>query len=320
MPRKQKNTADYFPHTATQGKTLFILKKKYGHLGYSVWFQLLEILTGSENHVLNLQDEMDREYVAAQLAVETETFNNILADLAKWGKLDPWLLAEKQLIWCQNLVDNLAPVYTNRKRNLPQKPTFSAQPTKETHVSTIETPVSTPPGTHSRVKESKVKQSINAHGEIDKSKSEILYGQLVEMMGAEPEKLKGIKQRAQYLKKGKPFQSDVFGLCTHLATKYPHTHFNGNLWDELAKWLNNDKRFAQPAATGNTKKPTTERPKASQRNQLETYLRKQIQEDKPLDPIAVDQLCHEINAEINGNTIEEIITAKKHAVKNYLTK
>jgi hypothetical protein len=32
--RKEKQTADYFPHMATSGKTLFILESSFGNDGY----------------------------------------------------------------------------------------------------------------------------------------------------------------------------------------------------------------------------------------------------------------------------------------------
>lgn len=123
MPRPEKQTADYFPHkTNTSGKkTLFILERKWGNNGYAFWFKLLEILGDSEGHFYDCNNSDEWEFLLARMLVDEDTAILILKELAILGAIDQELY-EKKIIWCQNLVNNLAALYERRKSPLPQKP------------------------------------------------------------------------------------------------------------------------------------------------------------------------------------------------------
>lgn len=121
MTRKQSNTVDYFPHTARSGKTLFVLESKFGNDAYAFWFKLLELLSISENHFYDCNNPTNWEYLIAKTRSDDISATEMLAILAKLGNIDAELW-ENKIIWCQALVDNIADVYKNRKRSLPQKP------------------------------------------------------------------------------------------------------------------------------------------------------------------------------------------------------
>lgn len=120
--RKQRNSVDYFPHFVKQGRTKGILKAKFGHEGYSVWYQLLETLAATDNHFYDCSDEIVYEYLLAEIGTSDETFKSIVDFLVRVGKLDRELWENDRVIWCQKLVDNLAYVYDKRVSNAPQKP------------------------------------------------------------------------------------------------------------------------------------------------------------------------------------------------------
>ena len=120
--RKQRNNVDYFPHYVKASRTKGILKSKFGHEGYSVWYQLLEILSATENHFYDCSDEIVYEYLLAEIGTNDETFKSIIEFLVRVGKIDSDLWNQDRVIWCQKLVDNLAYVYDKRVSNVPQKP------------------------------------------------------------------------------------------------------------------------------------------------------------------------------------------------------
>ena len=123
MARKQSNTVDYFPHFAKWGKTLPILKAKWGNEGYAAWFQILELLCAEEGHYYDCR-QVDRwEFLLARIGVEEKTTRDILDLLGQLGNIDKTLW-NHGVIWCQNLIDNLQPVYQNRRRDVPAKPNF----------------------------------------------------------------------------------------------------------------------------------------------------------------------------------------------------
>lgn len=120
MGRRQE-AAEYFFHFARPGKTLFILTQRYGNDGYAGWYRILELLTSTAGHALDVRGEEDWQYVVAYMGVEEDVARGILELVAKLGTIDRELYT-KGWIWCQGLVDNLGTLYTNRRRAPPQKP------------------------------------------------------------------------------------------------------------------------------------------------------------------------------------------------------
>lgn len=160
MARPKSDTVDYFPHFAEQGKTLAILKSKFGNNGYAFWFQLLEILCREEGHYYDCRDEMDWQYLLSELGVDEVSGTEMLVLVAKMGKIDPEMWANK-IIWCENLVLNLDGVYKKRHRELPDKPYFLLHndvSVTETGITDTETGITESEMPQSKVKYSKEKE------------------------------------------------------------------------------------------------------------------------------------------------------------------
>jgi hypothetical protein len=147
MGRPPKQTIDYFPHYTKQGKTIYILEKKYGNDGYAFWFKTLELLGATDGHAYNMNDANAREYLWAHTNVTEDTGNNILTTCAELGAVDAKLF-KKGVIWSDNFIHNLTHLYSKRMSELPVKP-----------VSGDINPVSGGRKPQSKVKYSKVKYS-----------------------------------------------------------------------------------------------------------------------------------------------------------------
>jgi len=128
MARPHKQTVDYFSHDAdaSEGRTLSILFNKFGHEGISCWWQLLERISRTKNHVISLRNGEDIEYLAAKLKFQSERLKEILSKLAELGAIDKELF-DSGLIWSQNFVDRLEQVYRTRKQELPLRPVIDTQ-------------------------------------------------------------------------------------------------------------------------------------------------------------------------------------------------
>ena len=126
MARTEQNTVLYFPHDskASTGDTLTILQSRYGNNGYAVWFKILEKLASSDGHYLDMRNPMKWQLFIAYLGVDEITTVEILKLLVEINAIDKELWASR-VIWCQKLVDNVAEVYKNRRRERPQKPIIS---------------------------------------------------------------------------------------------------------------------------------------------------------------------------------------------------
>ena len=126
---KASNTVTWFPHiaTASGSATLSILQKRFHNDGYAGWFKLLETLCMTENHTLNVSDEIRQEYLADRLGVKVDNLIPFCDLLASLDAIDKELWGYR-IIWCQNLVDNIVGVYADRRRVPPQRPTPNLQP------------------------------------------------------------------------------------------------------------------------------------------------------------------------------------------------
>ena len=152
MARPKKRTVDYFPHQCNHGKTMFILEQKYGNDGYAFWFKLLELLGTTEGHFLHLENSADWEFLQAKTRLYGDKCREILDLLARLDAIDRELWESHRVVWSQNFVDGIAPVYRNREVETPSKPSFYTRKPSDGGVSTPENP-------QSRVEESRVEES-----------------------------------------------------------------------------------------------------------------------------------------------------------------
>jgi len=158
VARPQKQTVDYFPHDAkaSEGDTLTILQSRFGNDGYAFWFKLLEKVSSTENHVIDCRNPIKWQLLLAKTSVNEERGSAIMEMLCELEAIDAQLWRECKIIWCQNLVNNIADVYKGRNRPVPERPVS----TTNNLVSGKKTPVSTSDNTQSKVKESKVNKTI----------------------------------------------------------------------------------------------------------------------------------------------------------------
>jgi len=126
MARPLKRTVDYFPHFVNAGKTLLILQNEFGNDGYAFWFKLLALLCKTDGQVYDYNNLASWRLLLAETNVSEDIANKILQLLADIEAIDPELYLSK-IIWVQNLVDNLADVYTRRRNGfVPSRPVTTA--------------------------------------------------------------------------------------------------------------------------------------------------------------------------------------------------
>jgi len=162
MARPPKNTVDYFSHDADASgkKTLSTLFNHFQHEGISAWWQLLEIISDTENHVIDIRNSADWEYLAARMRFQPERLKQILDKIAELDAIDQELYRHG-LIWCQKLVDRLVSVYKKRNQPLPLKPVVSGT---NNPVSVTKTPVSVTEIPQTKLNKTKLNKSKENKG------------------------------------------------------------------------------------------------------------------------------------------------------------
>lgn len=144
MARPKKQSADYFPHfvNSIASDTVFVLEGRYGNDGYAFWFRMLEMLTASDGHFLQL-DKTSRWLAFCQkMNVDEGKACKIINLLVDLGQIDRELWFGAKIIWVEGLLINLEPLYKNRRRETPKKPSFYRRNSDQNEVSTYENPQS----------------------------------------------------------------------------------------------------------------------------------------------------------------------------------
>ena len=142
--RPPKNTVDYFPHHVKEDKTVKILEYKFGAKGYAGYYKLLELIGDTELHRPGFKKSEDKYYALHRTGLDEDEFVEMIDLLIGIGKVNDELWKSEKVIWIDDFVTSLSPVYFNRRKPLP---------TKEGIVSTSRN------SQESKVKESKVEES-----------------------------------------------------------------------------------------------------------------------------------------------------------------
>jgi len=119
MGRKHKDTVEYFPFVVKDGKTLFVLQRKYGLAGIGFFTQVLRMLGQTPGHYYTYVDEYDKDRFNVYCGLSESDVRAMLADMAKTGKIDRELWERRSVIYSQAFVDELADLYRKRATDAP---------------------------------------------------------------------------------------------------------------------------------------------------------------------------------------------------------
>jgi len=113
MARKERNSADYFPHIIGSGRKMFVIERKFGNDGYASWFKILETLAITEYHFIDLSQEDQLIYLAAKCNVDEDLLIKILDELSKIDAINKFLWSKK-IVWSDYFIENIADAYLRR--------------------------------------------------------------------------------------------------------------------------------------------------------------------------------------------------------------
>lgn len=113
MSRPVSNTVDFFPHKIGSGKKMFFIEQKYGNDGYAIWFKILEKISSTENHYLNLNEEEELMYLSAKCHVSEERLLNVVNDISRIGGFDKNLW-QKKILWSEKFYQEIQAAYKRR--------------------------------------------------------------------------------------------------------------------------------------------------------------------------------------------------------------
>lgn len=101
---------------------MFILESQWGNDGYAFWYKLMEQLCESQGHYYDYSTAESKVYLSAYCKVPEQRIEEIIRTLCTLGEIDQELWDKGRIIWCQQFVDSLEPLYKKRKSAVPEKP------------------------------------------------------------------------------------------------------------------------------------------------------------------------------------------------------
>jgi len=241
MARTQKDTVEYFPHDAdaSAGDTLTVLEGQFGNDGYAFWFKLLERLASSEGHFIDCSNSNKWQLLLARARVNQLQGVEMLKLLVEMGAIDKQLWEQDKIIWCQHLVDNVAEVYRNRRRDIPLKP-------HSTPLKLLTTPqnlLTTPDNTQSKVKESKQKETKEESSSL--SKEDVIEVYKKEIAGLYEE-----ESLSEIIEKDIEATINIFSAAWVIDAIHEAVSRKNRTWRYVTGILKNWKRFGKNYVQG----------------------------------------------------------------------
>jgi len=119
VAKKLKETVDYFPFFVKDGKTSFLLKKKYGLAGIGFFTELMRWLSQTPKHYYSFNDEYDKLRIIEYIGVSEKEIESMLYDVASTDKIDYELWHGYRIIISKDFIESLTEAYKRRASSIP---------------------------------------------------------------------------------------------------------------------------------------------------------------------------------------------------------
>ena len=166
MSRPPKHDVEYFPFYAKEGKTLYILESNYQCKGTGFFINVLRFLAGRSDHHFCIEKDVDKIWFFSKTKCDEESGIAMLEMMVTTGKLDKQLWEEKRVIASNDFLESIKDAYKKRTNDcvsLCDIKSIYGIDDNGNGVSGGRNGVSGGNNTQSKVKESKVKKSINIY-------------------------------------------------------------------------------------------------------------------------------------------------------------
>jgi hypothetical protein len=154
MSRPESKNVFYFPHYTKSTIELDLIEHKYNSEGYKAYYRLQEMVADADYHCLSLATEDEKDMFELGMNCKQEVVDDVIRILLDRDRIDRELWENESVIWMQDFVNTLKPLYQNRRKPLPDK---NIVPTSNNSISTSNNSISTSGNTEKR-KEKKIKE------------------------------------------------------------------------------------------------------------------------------------------------------------------
>jgi len=117
MARPERNNVDYFPFLCKEGKAMYFIDKKYGNNGYATWVRILRELAVTNNHFLQLGQQVDLMYLSSKCNISTDVLESIITDLSDLDEINKELWVTCKVVWSEKFISHIQDAYKKRNNN-----------------------------------------------------------------------------------------------------------------------------------------------------------------------------------------------------------
>ena len=121
MSRPESKNVFYFPHYTKSTIELDLIEHKYNSEGYKAYYRLQELVADADYHRLSLATQDEKDMFELGMNCKQEVVDDVIRILLDRGRIDRELWENESVIWMQDFVETLKPVYLNRRKPLPDK-------------------------------------------------------------------------------------------------------------------------------------------------------------------------------------------------------
>ena len=117
--RPPSRNVDYFPHYCKDDKKLQFIQIEYGSEGYEAFYRIQQALGDADYHRIDLKNDLEKKMFEMTMRVKQECIYGTLEILAKLGWLDKNAYEIDSILWSDEFVKSIRPVYVNRRQPVP---------------------------------------------------------------------------------------------------------------------------------------------------------------------------------------------------------
>ena len=121
MSRPESKKVFYFPHYTNSKRELDLIEHKHNSEGYKAYYRLQELVADADYHRLLLATQDEKDMFELGMNCRQEVVDDVIRILLDRGRIDRELWENERVIWMQDFVETLKPVYLSRRKPLPNK-------------------------------------------------------------------------------------------------------------------------------------------------------------------------------------------------------
>ena len=125
MSRPESKNVFYFPHYTKKTVELELIEHKHGSEGYKTYYRLMEMVADAPYHKLSVKSDDEEIMFELGMKCNNDVVTDVIRILIERDKIDKDLWEKHRIIWMEDFVETLKPVYVNRRKNLPTKDDIS---------------------------------------------------------------------------------------------------------------------------------------------------------------------------------------------------